>query len=337
MKKTIIALAIAGLTIATANAADGMNSLSISPVGVFQPAEAEGDRAVAIGTNATAGTTRDGNPLLVISPLWTYNAQLAVGDGSTAWGAGDAATGTGAIAVSQPALGQNGAASAYGYGATAWGNNSSAFGAHSAAGTFAPGTVPTTNPTIYNATAIGSYSVAGATNSTAVGQGAQAYATNSVALGAGTVATRDNSVSVGSRQITEVSAGTAATDAVNKAQLDAVAAMVGMGDVALNRVMALENTVSQNRKIAAAGTATALAMASGRGVSLAPGETALTLGTGSYDGQGAVAVSVAHNLDIGSPKEIENNLFKEIVIHGGVGAAPGVGGPGLSAGVSFKF
>jgi autotransporter adhesin len=48
-----------------------------------------------------------------------------------------------------------------------------------------------------------------------------------VALGQGSLADRDNSVSVGSagaeRQITNVAAGTAATDAVNLAQLDAVA------------------------------------------------------------------------------------------------------------------
>ncbi|MGN0858612.1 MAG: ESPR-type extended signal peptide-containing protein, partial [Stenotrophomonas sp.] len=59
----------------------------------------------------------------------------------------------------------------------------------------------------------------------------QAGAVGSVALGAGSIASRANTVSVGSagaeRQITNVAAGVQSTDAVNKAQLDAVAAAAG--------------------------------------------------------------------------------------------------------------
>jgi autotransporter adhesin len=58
-----------------------------------------------------------------------------------------------------------------------------------------------------------------------MGSGASANATNSVALGAGSVADRANTVSVGSqgqeRQITNVAAGTADTDAANVAQVNA--------------------------------------------------------------------------------------------------------------------
>jgi trimeric autotransporter adhesin len=58
---------------------------------------------------------------------------------------------------------------------------------------------------------------------TAIGGNAQASANNSVALGTNAIADRDNSVSVGAagneRQITNVAAGTADTDAVNVAQL----------------------------------------------------------------------------------------------------------------------
>jgi len=65
--------------------------------------------------------------------------------------------------------------------------------------------------------------VAGQTD-TAIGQGASVTGTNSVALGQDSVADRDNTVSVGSsgneRQVTNVAAGTATTDAVNKGQLD---------------------------------------------------------------------------------------------------------------------
>ncbi|HBN9197443.1 TPA: YadA-like family protein, partial [Pseudomonas aeruginosa] len=61
--------------------------------------------------------------------------------------------------------------------------------------------------------------------SVAVGKGSSATAAGSVALGAGSVADRANTVSVGAaggeRQITNVRAGTAATDAVNLSQMQA--------------------------------------------------------------------------------------------------------------------
>jgi len=66
-------------------------------------------------------------------------------------------------------------------------------------------------------------SVASGLNAVAIGGNAQATANNAVALGANSVADRENSVSVGSagneRQITNVAAGTADTDAVNVSQL----------------------------------------------------------------------------------------------------------------------
>jgi len=64
------------------------------------------------------------------------------------------------------------------------------------------------------------------TDAVAIGGAAVASAKNSVALGANSVADRANSVSVGAggseRQITNVAAGTATTDAVNVGQLNAV-------------------------------------------------------------------------------------------------------------------
>ncbi|WP_258223837.1 ESPR-type extended signal peptide-containing protein, partial [Stenotrophomonas sp. HMWF003] len=72
----------------------------------------------------------------------------------------------------------------------------------------------------------GSASASGS-NAVAIGSNSTASASNSVALGAGSKANRANTVSVGDagkeRQVTNVAAGTAATDAVNKAQLDKVA------------------------------------------------------------------------------------------------------------------
>jgi autotransporter adhesin len=67
-------------------------------------------------------------------------------------------------------------------------------------------------------------------DSVAIGGAAVASAKNAVALGANSVADRANSVSVGAtgseRQVTNVAAGTAATDAVNVSQLDAVSSTV---------------------------------------------------------------------------------------------------------------
>ena len=79
-------------------------------------------------------------------------------------------------------------------------------------------------PAAVNAVAMGDGAVASGASATAIGQGASATAANSVALGQGSVADRANAVSVGSagneRQVTNVAAGYAATDAVNKGQLD---------------------------------------------------------------------------------------------------------------------
>ncbi|MDF2793342.1 YadA-like family protein [Pseudomonas orientalis] len=81
------------------------------------------------------------------------------------------------------------------------------------------------------ANSTGADAVASGTDSVALGASAQAVANDSVALGAGSVADRDNSVSVGStdnaRQITHVAGGSAATDAVNVAQLNEVRTSVG--------------------------------------------------------------------------------------------------------------
>jgi autotransporter adhesin len=72
--------------------------------------------------------------------------------------------------------------------------------------------------------AMGDGAVASGASATAIGQGASATAANSVALGQGSVADRADTVSVGAvgaeRQVTIVAAGSAATDAVNKGQLD---------------------------------------------------------------------------------------------------------------------
>ncbi|WP_176385965.1 YadA family autotransporter adhesin, partial [Paraburkholderia youngii] len=83
-----------------------------------------------------------------------------------------------------------------------------------------------------SAVAMGAGAAASA-GAVAVGQGAQATASNSVALGQGSVADRENTVSVGSatkqRQVTNVAAGSQATDAVNVSQLKTAVEGLGGG------------------------------------------------------------------------------------------------------------
>ncbi|WP_345815548.1 YadA-like family protein [Paraburkholderia sp. PREW-6R] len=97
--------------------------------------------------------------------------------------------------------------------------------------------------------ASGPYAIATGSNSSAYGANSAALASNSVALGSGSVAARPDSVSVGylsadgtsqyTRQITNVTAGAAGTDAVNVDQLNAAIASVsggGSGSVVANAV-----------------------------------------------------------------------------------------------------
>ncbi|WP_031364117.1 ESPR-type extended signal peptide-containing protein [Caballeronia sordidicola] len=80
-----------------------------------------------------------------------------------------------------------------------------------------------TNSTLVDSSATGADSVA-------IGGAALSSGKNSVALGSNSVADRDNTVSVGAvgseRQVTNVAAGTAATDAANVGQLNAVSSSV---------------------------------------------------------------------------------------------------------------
>nr|WP_239949638.1 YadA family autotransporter adhesin [Dyella terrae] len=100
-------------------------------------------------------------------------------------------------------------------------------------------------------TAGGNGAVASGAGSTAVGNGAQATGSNSVAIGTDSVADRDNSVSVGSagkeRQITNVAAGKADTDAVNVSQLKS--AGVINGDGSTNKTVTYDNNTDGSTSV----------------------------------------------------------------------------------------
>ncbi|MFL9940459.1 YadA-like family protein [Paraburkholderia graminis] len=146
--------------------------------------------------------------------------------------------------------------------------------------------------------------VASGTHSTAMGANASATAANSVALGANSVADRANSVSVGAagneRQVTNVAAGTATTDAVNVGQLnDAIGSAVGNLPAGMTskaytdqQINSVQNSVSQVAKNAYAGVAAATALTMIPDVD--QGKTiAVGIGGGSYKGSQAVALGVS--------------------------------------------
>ncbi|WP_455289941.1 YadA family autotransporter adhesin [Cupriavidus necator] len=108
---------------------------------------------------------------------------------------------------------------------------------------------------------------------------ASATGANSVAIGAGSVAERPNTVSVGAagseRQITNVAAGTAPTDAVNVNQLNTVAGQA-----------------NQARRMSAAAGAMGAAMAAMQPNARAEGPLSISVGAGTYGGVAALAAGL---------------------------------------------
>lgn len=206
---------------------------------------ARGQGAIAAGS----GTSARGTGAIAMG----YQ-NVAEGDGAVAIGDPNIATGKGAVAI-----GANNVAN--GNGSVAIGNGSIA--AHS--GNIAMGNAANADGS--NAVALGSGSAALGNRSTAVGTGATAQGSDSVAIGYGSVANQSRTVSVGAvgseRRVVNVAAGTGATDAVNKAQLDAEAQARIVADVGLANDLATEAATraqvdtALNQRIAAEETARA--------------------------------------------------------------------------------
>ncbi|MBB4864102.1 autotransporter adhesin [Pseudomonas nitritireducens] len=154
------------------------------------------------------------------------------------------ASGTDSIAVGPAAQASGTSSLALGDGANASATNASAIGSNAAAsGENATAVGTGASASGGSSVALGEGASATAERSSAIGAGASAQAANSVALGADSLADRDNSVSVGSagneRQITNVKAGEADTDAVNVSQLR------DHGDTINNSISNVDNRVTQ--------------------------------------------------------------------------------------------
>ncbi len=213
----------------------GVNSVAIGPDAVAtgagsiaqgNNAQAIGAGGVAIGRGATTGSAAD---LTRINQVAIGNNASATAQNSTA--VGDRATATGPQAT------------AFGSLANATGANSTAIGRNTAAGISGTALGTTASSTGTRSTALGQSSEANVTDGVAVGFGTSVTAVNSVALGSSAVAARGaqvgytgygltaaqtsaGEVSIGTaaaqRQLTNLAAGSAATDAVNVGQLNQV-------------------------------------------------------------------------------------------------------------------
>ncbi|WP_105131991.1 ESPR-type extended signal peptide-containing protein [Burkholderia sp. BE12] len=186
------------------------------------------------------------------------------GEGSVQLGSEADAAGSNSTAIGNGASASAGGGTAIGQGSLASGNNGTAIGHGS-------------NASGDGSTALGQGSNSSGSGSTAVGQNANASGSNSVALGAGSTADRDNAVSVGSagaeRQITNVAAGTAPTDAVNVQQMN--------------------NTARSARQDAMGGVAAAMAVA-GLPQSTLPGRTFVAMAGSTYGGEYGSALGVSY-------------------------------------------
>ncbi|AJY08225.1 YadA-like family protein [Burkholderia sp. SIMBA_043] len=131
------------------------------------------------------------------------------------------------------------------------------------------------------------------------GSTATASGKNAVAVGQGSVADRDNSFSVGAkgseRQVTNVAAGTAPTDAVNVQQLNdniasASAASRGYTDQRIGQVY---NSFNDLKKDMYGGVASAMAVA-GLPQPTAPGRSMVSAATANYHGQQGFAAGYSY-------------------------------------------
>uniref|UniRef100_UPI003CC815E6 YadA family autotransporter adhesin n=1 Tax=Trinickia soli TaxID=380675 RepID=UPI003CC815E6 len=160
-----------------------------------------------------------------------------------------------------------------------------------------------------NSSAGGSGAVASGSSSTAVGNNAQASASGSTAVGVGSSATGSGSTAIGSgsndggradvvavgsststRQVINVSAGTAPTDAVNVQQLNQTLSQANT--YTDNQIAGVRNSLDSYRRDADGGVATAMAVA-GLPQPTGPGRSMVAIAGSVYRGQSGQALGVS--------------------------------------------
>ncbi len=321
---------------------DQANATNQNAVAVGHGTTASGLDSIAIGSQVTAS----GSDSIVIG-----NASTASGTYSVAVGDDIKSTGLGGTAMGQQAHATGDWSTAIGaltnvdsenLGRVA-GKQSTAIGAYSGAwGDYSTATGMFAKAEGQYATAVGYASAANAYRSTAIGDFSNASAEKSVALGAGSVADRaagvtgygapsgaansstwtstSGAVSVGSeaggvtRQITNVAAGSADTDAVNVAQLKAASAQ------SIDNSIRINNLSSRVNKVGAG----AAALAALHPMDFDPDDKwSFAAGYGNYAGENAAAVGAYYRPD-------EKVMFS-------VGGTVGNGENMVNAGVSFAL
>ncbi|MFM0595702.1 YadA-like family protein [Paraburkholderia dilworthii] len=162
-------------------------------------------------------------------------------------GADSSATGSDGIAIGSKATAKSTNGVAIGNTANAQDGSTVAVGANS-------------NATGSWSVALGANAMTSLANSVALGSGASSTATNAVALGYNALADRANSVSVGKagaeRQIANVAAGTADTDAVNVKQLKAAGLSTDTSGNVTNAFVAYDSTTKDKVTLGGGATGT---------------------------------------------------------------------------------
>ncbi|MGC2038640.1 YadA family autotransporter adhesin, partial [Paraburkholderia caledonica] len=202
-----------------------------------------------------------------------------------------------------------------------------------------PGTPTPPTPSGSNSSAGGQGAVASGNNSSAVGNGSTASGSGSTAVGAGATSTgsgstalgansndggRANVVAVGSsestRQVINVAAGTAPTDAVNVQQLNAALSQANAYTDA--RVNELQNGINSTARNAYSGIAAATALTM---IPEVDKDKTLSLGIGTAGFRGYQAVAIG-----GTARLAENLKMKA-----GVGMSPGGTTVGVGAAMQW--
>jgi len=285
------------------------------------------------------------------------DAAIADGDSASAFGSASQASGASSTALGEHSQAMSDYDTAVGAYALAQGGNSVAVGTNAfALGMDAVATGYNSYASGDESVVVGAYAMADSAYATALGNGAMALADNAVALGANTVADRANTVSIGSagaeRQLVNVAAGTEATDAVNKGQLDAAFADVTGNVGAIDAAAVKYDDVAARDRITLGGGADGTTIANVRAGIVASdaanvgqldtlasmlGGGALRQADGAYAMPG-YAIQGGQYANVGSAfgavDQALDTLFGRVgsLEQGGAGSMPGGDGNGLAIG-----